>query len=161
MPNPTSNLTTEAAVLVVKGFHGLATSRSAVRLDFRDYVGGGSREDALAAYRQDRNRIRRHTAEFQKEFFALQCAVFLKATQSGFAHGSQDYDSAHSAIFAEALIHASKGERFEYVGGERGYNAYGKSWQYCVGQYQPTEIRIEAARVARSATRYLERLLKI
>lgn len=151
--------TTEAAVLVVKGFHGLATSRTAVRLDFRDYLGSGGRAEALPYFRQDRNRIRRQTAEFQKAFFELQCAVFLKASQSGFDHGSEIYDAIHASIFADALIEASQGQRFEYVGGERGYNAYGKSWQYCVGQYQPTEIRSEAARVARYATRYLEKSL--
>lgn len=157
MSHPTP--TTEAAVLAIKGFHGLATSRTAVRLDFRDYLGSGGREQALPYFRQDRNRIRRQTAEFHKAFFELQAAVFIKASQSGHPHGSEAYEAAHASIFAEALIKASQGQRFEYVGGERGYNIYGKSWQYCVGQYQPTEIRYEAAKVARLATRYIENAL--
>lgn len=142
-PATPATLTPEAASLVVGGFRGLAFSRSAVRLSAADY---GFRRGAtpaeyaaaLEAYRGDRNQIRRASRELAKAFALL---------------SYQFREESRHADLAAALIEASRGTRFEYLGGERGYSNYGQSWHYTAGQYQPTEIRRAAADLLRRAYR--------
>ena len=142
-PATPATLTPEAASMVVGGFRGLAFSRSAVRLSAADYGfrrGATPAELAAAreAYRGDRNQIRRASRELAKAYGFL---------------SYQFREESHHPALAAALIEASRRSRLEYVGGERGYSNYGQSWHYTAGQYQPTEIRWEAAAVLRRAYR--------
>lgn len=141
LPATPATLTPEAASQVVGGFLGFVFSRSAVRLSAADYGfrrGATPAElaDAREAYRGDRNQIRRATRDLEKARRLLY---------------PQINDASRHPALAAALIEATRCSRFEYLGGERGYDAYGKSWNYTAGQYQPTEIRWQAAVLLRRA----------
>jgi len=147
MPNPAPTLAPDVATAVVCGFLGKSYSRSAVRLSAADYGfrPGASRselEAAREAYRSDRNQIRRASRDLEK-------------AQRAAAHILNE--PTRHAAFAAALIEASHLSRFEYLGGERGYDSYGNVWHYTAGQYQPTEIRWAAADLLRRALRIYSR----
>lgn len=143
MKTTPATLPPDVASAVVCGFLSKAYSRSAVRLNAADYGfrrGATPAEFAAAreAYLSDRNQIRRATRDLHK-------------AERDVAHIVNE-PSRHVA-FAAALIEACRLSRWEYVGGDRGYNAYGYVWHYTAGQYQPTEIRWQAADVLRRAYR--------
>ena len=133
-PKPTPTPPVLPASVVIYGFGELVFSRSAVRLCGADYGfrQGATRselEDARAAYRQDRNNIRRASRELEKAWAALE-------------HRRVHFPLEHK----NALIEASKLTRFELT--ENG-------WHYTTGQYQPTEIRWGAAELLRRAYRII------
>jgi hypothetical protein len=80
------------------------------------------------SYLQDRNTIRRQTLAFDKTWSEIKWR--------------NDHD------LACALIVASAPSRIEW-------NAESRAWSYCVGMYQPTEIRSAGESVARQAKRIL------
>ena len=79
-------------------------------------------------YLQDRNRIRRQTRLLEK--------------------ASRELFWRNDTSVATALINACKGERLSFC-------HIRQKWEYCTGQYTPTEIRFEAYRVAMQAVRFL------
>jgi len=79
-------------------------------------------------YLIDRNTIRRQTLAFDKAWSEIKWR--------------NDHD------LACALIVASAPSRIEW-------NAESRAWSYCVGMYQPTEIRSAGESVARQAKRIL------
>lgn len=79
-------------------------------------------------YLQDRNTIRRQTLAFDKAWREIA------------------WRNKHD--LACALIVASRPSRIEW-------NAERKAWSYCVGQYQPTEIRCAGESVVKHAKRIL------
>lgn len=80
------------------------------------------------AYLHDRNMIRRQTLAFDKAW--------------------REIKWRNNNDLACALIMACKTSRIEW-------NAENKNWSYCVGQYQPTEIRCAGESVAKQAKRIL------
>ena len=118
-------------------FAALALSRSAVKLDSANY------SDA-AGYRQDRRTIEKQTA-------GLRAALrdFGAAPRSW--HTPEDAPRLREAARAAGwqLIASALSDRFSF-------NPSRLAWEYCVGQYQPTEIRGAAERVARAARRHVE-----
>jgi len=118
-------------------FAALALSRSAVKLESANY------SDA-AGYRQDRRTIEKQTA-------GLRSALRDFAASPRSWHTPEDAprlrDNARSAGWQ--LIASALSERFSF-------NPCRLEWEYCAGQYQPTEIRGAAERVARAARRHVE-----
>ena len=118
-------------------FAALALSRSAVKLESANY------SDA-AGYRQDRRTIEKQTA-------GLRSALRDFAASPRSWHTPEDAprlrDNARAAGWQ--LIASALSERFSF-------NPCRLEWEYCAGQYQPTEIRGAAERVARAARRHVE-----
>ena len=106
-------MTEEQALHVIAGFLEIVRGRSSVRLDFRNYW-SGDRAASVEAYREDRNRIRRQTLAFDKAWRQVA------------------WRNKHD--LACSLIAAGIGSRLTW-------NHDRKEWDYCVGQYMPTEIR--------------------
>jgi len=119
-------------------FAALALSRSAVKLESADYSGNA------AGYRQDRRTIEKQTKALRAEL-----RDFAASPRSW--HTPEDAprlrDNARSAGWQ--LIASALSERFSF-------NPCRLEWEYCAGQYQPTEIRGAAERVARAARRHVE-----
>jgi len=80
------------------------------------------------SFKQDRNRIRRDTAAFNKVWSNIRWR--------------------NEGDLSQALLKASHGDRLCYES-DRG------EWEYTTGQYTPTEIRGAASRVAKTAERIL------
>ena len=125
---PQIKLTTATPEQIVHGFKGMAFSRSLVRLSFADYW-DGNRVSSIEGYRNDRNRIRRQTRLLEK--------------------ASRELFWRNDTSVATALLNACKGERLSFCPTRQ-------KWEYCTGQYTPTEIRFEAYRVALQAVRFLK-----
>ena len=123
MPSPNPFLT-HLPHPIIDGFNALAYSRTAVRLDFRDYWNGRHAE-SVEAYRGDRNRVRRSTRELDNAWKAL---------------APWRFNPDGLQRLAAALVEVSGGERFHF-------NKSLNKWAYITGQYTPTEIRFQAARV--------------
>ena len=116
---------TQTPQSVVDGFIAIATNRTLVRLDGRLY--GGSRE----AYLGDRNRIRRDTLAFRNAWREIRW---------------RNPDS-----LAPALVKAGRWA----FSGRLSYDDSRGEWEYCTGQYTPTEIRRAAYQVALAAKAFL------
>lgn len=119
-------------------FTALALSRSAVRVDGAAYQG------APEAYRQDRRTIEKQTK-------ALRAALDGFGAISRAYHAPEDMPRINENRRAAGwqLIASSLSDRFSF-------DPCRLDWEYCTGQYQPTEIRGAAARVAASALKYME-----
>ena len=118
-------------------FAALALSRSAVKLESAIY------SDA-AGYRQDRRTIEKQTA-------GLRVALRDFAASPRSWHTPEDAPRLRENARAAGwqLIASALSDRFSF-------NPCRLDWEYCAGQYQPTEIRGAAERVARAALRHLE-----
>jgi hypothetical protein len=118
-------------------FVALALSRSVVTLDGANY------SDA-AGYRQDRRTIEKQTAGLR---VALDAFHALPRPY----HAPEDMAriDENRARAGWQLIAASVSDRFSF-------DPCRLDWEYCAGQYQPTEIRGAAWRVAASAVRNME-----
>lgn len=118
-------------------FVSFTLSRSAVAVSFADY------SDA-ASYRQDRRTIEKQTKA-------------LRAALDGFHaiprpyHAPEDMPRINENARAAGwqLIASALSDRLSF-------NPCRLEWEYCPGQYQPTEIRGHAARVAESALKNME-----
>ena len=124
-------MTTEQAKAIVSGFIGLVRSRSAVRLDFRNYW-SVDRASSMEGYLQDRNTIRRQTLAFDKAWRLISWR--------------------NPISLACALIVAS---RTEFCGRIE-FNEIKQSWHYCPGQYMPTEIRRAGEMVVNRAAKVID-----
>lgn len=119
-------------------FAALALSRSAVRLEWANYA------PHRDGYQQDRTTIRKQTKA-------------LRAALDGFHaiprayHAPEDMPRINENRRAAGwqLIASSLSDRFTF-------DPCRLNWEYCTGQYTPTEIRGAAARVAASALKYME-----
>ena len=124
-------MTTEQAQAIVSGFIGLVRSRSAVRLDFRNYW-SGDRASSMEGYNQDRNTIRRQTLALDKAWRLISWR--------------------NPISLACALIVASRTE----FSGRIKFNEIKQSWHYCAGQYMPTEIRLAGEMVVNRAAKIID-----
>ena len=124
-------MTTEQAQAIVSGFIGLVRSRSAVRLDFRNYW-SGDRASSMKGYLQDRNTIRRQTLAFDKAWRLISWR--------------------NPISLACALIVTSRTE----FSGRIKFNEVKQTWSYCAGQYMPTEIRLAGERVVNRAAKIID-----
>lgn len=118
-------------------FAAFTLSRSAVSVSSADY------SDA-ASYRADRRTIEKQTK-------ALRAALDSFHAIPRAYHGPEDsarIDENRRAAGWQ-LIASSLSDRLSF-------NPCRLAWEYCPGQYQPTEIRGHAARVAESARKNLE-----
>lgn len=119
-------------------FVSFTLSRSAVKVDGASYAG------APEAYRQDRATIAKQTKA-------------LRAALDGFHAIPRPYHAPEDMARIDEnrraagwqLIASSLSDRLSF-------NPCRLTWEYCPGQYQPTEIRGAAARVASSALKYME-----
>lgn len=118
-------------------FAALALSRSAVRLESANY------SDA-ASYRQDRRTIEKQTK-------ALRAALRDFAASPRSWHTPEDAPRLRENARAAGwqLIASSLSDRFSF-------DPCRLDWEYCTGQYTPTEIRGAAARVAESALKHMK-----
>lgn len=118
-------------------FVSLTLSRSAVKLDGADYSDASS-------YRQDRRTIEKQTKD-------LRAALRDFAASPRSWHTPEDAPRLRENARAAGwqLIASSLSDRLSF-------NPCRLAWEYCPGQYQPTEIRGAAARVAASALKYME-----
>lgn len=118
-------------------FAALALSRSAVKLESANY------SDA-AGYRQDRRTIEKQTA-------GLRVALDAFHAIPRPYHAPEDMPriNENRARAGWQLIASAVSDRFNF-------DPCRLAWEYCVGQYQPTEIRGAAWRVAASAVRNME-----
>lgn len=118
-------------------FVSFTLSRSAVKVDGADY------SDA-AGYRQDRRTIEKQTKE-------------LRAALDGFHAIPRPYHAPEDMQRINANAHAAGLQLIACSLSDRlSFNPCRLAWEYCPGQYQPTEIRGAAARVAASALKYME-----
>ena len=124
-------MTTEQAQAIVSGFIGLVRSRSAVRLDFRNYW-SVDRASSMEAYLQDRNTIRRQTLAFDTAW--------------------RQISWRNPISLACALIVTSRTE----FSGRIKFNEVKQTWSYCAGQYMPTEIRLAGERVVNRAAKIID-----
>jgi hypothetical protein len=118
-------------------FAALALSRSAVTLESANY------SDA-AGYRQDRRTIEKQTAGLR-----VALAAFHAIPRPYHAPEDMPRINENRARAGWQLIASALSERF-------GFNPCRLDWEYCAGQYQPTEIRGAAWRVAAAALRNME-----
>jgi hypothetical protein len=118
-------------------FAALALSRSAVKLESANY-------SDVAGYRQDRRTIEKQTA-------GLRAALDSFHAIPRPYHAPEDMPriNENRARAGWQLIASALSDRFNF-------NPCRLDWEYCAGQYQPTEIRGAAWRVAASAVRHLE-----
>lgn len=112
---------------IVRGFHAFVSNPYAVRLDPRLY----DRE----SFALDRNTIRRQTRLFNNEWNKLTLAI----------------RAGNHEDVAAALIEAGRWS----FSGRLSWSYERQAWEYCAGQYQPTEIRTAGYRVVQSAIRIL------
>lgn len=118
-------------------FVSFTLGRSAVKLDSADY------SDA-AGYRQDRRTIEKQTKA-------------LRAALDGFHAIPRPYHAPEDMQRINANAHAAGWQLIACSLSDRlSFNPCRLAWEYCPGQYQPTEIRGAAARVAASALKYME-----
>jgi hypothetical protein len=118
-------------------FAALALSRSAVKLESANY------SDA-AGYRQDRRTIEKQTAGLR-----VALAAFHAIPRPYHAPEDMSRIDGNRRAAGWQLIASALSERFSF-------NPCRLDWEYCAGQYQPTEIRGAAERVARAALRHVE-----
>jgi hypothetical protein len=118
-------------------FAALALSRSAVKLEGANY------SDA-AGYRQDRRTIEKQTAGLRAAL-----AAFHAIPRPYHAPEDMPRINENRARAGWQLIASALSDRFSF-------DPCRLDWEYCAGQYQPTEIRGAAWRVAASAVRHLE-----
>ena len=118
-------------------FVSFTLSRSAVKLDSADY------SDA-AGYRQDRRTIEKQTK-------ALRDALRDFAASPRSWHTPEDAPrlNANARAAGWQLIASALSDRLSF-------DPCRLAWEYCPGQYQPTEIRGAAARCAASALKNME-----
>ena len=118
-------------------FVSFTLSRSAVKLDSADY------SDA-AGFRQDRRTIEKQTK-------ALRDALAGFHAMPRPYHAPEDAPriNANARAAGWQLIASSLSDRLSF-------NPCRLAWEYCPGQYQPTEIRGAAGRVAAAALRNME-----
>lgn len=118
-------------------FVDLALSRSAVRLESANY------SDA-ASYRSDRRRIEKQTKR-------------LRAALDAFGAWFRPYDQPDDVQRKEERRERAAWQLMASACGERfSFDPARLAWEYCAGQYKPTEIRAQAACVAESAARNME-----
>lgn len=118
-------------------FVSFTLSRSAVKLDSADY------SDA-AGFRQDRRTIEKQTKE-------------LRAALAGFHAMPRPYHAPEDAPRINANARAAGWQLIASSLSDRlSFNPCRLVWEYCPGQYQPTEIRGRAANVAASALKNME-----
>jgi hypothetical protein len=118
-------------------FAALALSRSAVKLEGANY------SDA-AGYRQDRRTIEKQTAGLRAAL-----AAFHAIPRPYHAPEDMPRINENRARAGWQLIASALSDRFSF-------DPCRLDWEYCAGQYQPTEIRGAAWRVAASAVRNME-----
>lgn len=119
-------------------FVSFTLSRSAVKVDGAAYAG------APEAYRQDRRRIEKQTKD-------------LRAALDGFHAIPRPYHGPEDMARINANAHAAGWQLIACSLSDRlSFNPCRLAWEYCPGQYQPTEIRGAAAHVAESALRNME-----
>jgi hypothetical protein len=115
-------------------FAALALSRSAVKLESANY------SDA-AGYRQDRRTIERQTAGLRDALAAFHAIPRPYHAPEDMPRINENRHRAGLQLIASALS-----DRFSF-------DPCRLDWEYCAGQYQATEIRGAAWRVAASAVR--------
>ena len=119
-------------------FVSFTLSRSAVKVDGAAYAG------APEAYRQDRRTIEKQTKA-------------LREALDGFHAIPRPYHAPEDAPRLNANARAAGWQLIASSLSDRlSFNPCRLAWEYCPGQYQPTEIRGAAARVAAAALRNME-----
>lgn len=119
-------------------FAALALSRSAVRLNWSDYA------PHRDGYQQDRTTIHKQTEALRAALDGFGAIIRAYHAPEDMARINENRRAAGWQLIASSLS-----DRFSF-------DPCRLDWEYCAGQYTPTEIRGAAARVAASALKYME-----
>ena len=122
----------------VAAFVSFTLSRSAVKVDGAAYAG------APEAYRQDRRKIEKQTKALNEAL-----AGFHAIPRPYHAPEDMQRIDANRRAAGWQLIASALSDRLSF-------DPCRLAWEYCPGQYQPTEIRGHAASVAASALKCME-----